>query len=294
MLEIKDLTKHYGATKALCGFNYTFRDGIYALLGPNGSGKTTLMNLITDSIKRTSGSVLFNSAEITRSGASYREKIGYAPQFSGIYPNFTCEEYLAYIAVLKKVERGFAAGQIKELLSVFELYDVRGSKAKTLSGGMKQRLLLAQAFLGDPEIIVLDEPTAGLDPRQRIAVKNFVSQYASGKTVIYATHVVSDVENIARECIMLKNGRIAASGGTAEVAGIAGGKVWTCVFSEEPENGLPEDCAVVSRRGTGEGTEYRIVADEKPFPDCTAASPSLEDVYLYIFGREKAQNGDPA
>ena len=289
MLEITGLTKDYGAKRALDGFSFAFGAGIYALLGPNGSGKTTLMNLLTDNIKRTAGKILYNGREILDSGRDYRRILGYMPQNAGIYPSFTCEEYLLYMAALKEIKRDEAEKQTAGLLDTVELYEVRRSKVRTLSGGMKQRLSLAQAFLGEPKLVILDEPTAGLDPRQRIAVRNFVSSNAFDKTIIYATHVVSDVDSIANECILLKNGVIAAHGTPGALAQSAVGAVWTLVCGKARAEELAKEYSVVSLRAAGESAELRLISKVMPSPDAVPAEPCLQDAYLSVFGAEKGE-----
>ena len=196
-LIIKGISKSYGSTLALSNFTATLEPGIYALLGPNGSGKSTLMNIITDNLKADSGEILYddgsgNAENVLKMGVRFREKIGFMPQYPGLYPNFTVERFMWYIAALKGMKKEDAKTQIAEILHAVELDDVPRRKIGALSGGMKQRLALAQAVLGDPEILILDEPTAGLDPKQRIAIRNLISKIAFNKIVIFATHVVAD------------------------------------------------------------------------------------------------------
>ena len=208
-LTINGTTKSYGSNLALNGFTAEFEPGIYALLGPNGSGKSTLMNIITDNLKADSGEITYTddtgrTENVLDMGVRFREKIGFMPQYPGLYPNFTVERFLWYMAALKGMDKEEAKRQIPEILAAVELDDVPRRKIGALSGGMKQRLTLAQAVLGDPEILILDEPTAGLDPKQRIAIRNYISKIALSKIVLIATHVVPDIEFIARDIIMLK------------------------------------------------------------------------------------------
>ena len=211
-LNINSITKTYGKNPALNGFTATLEPGIHALLGPNGSGKSTLMNIITDNLKADSGEITYTSDDLTENvlkmGVRFREKLGFMPQYPGLYPNFTVERFMWYMAALKGLPKERAKKDIPEILAAVELDDVPRRKIGALSGGMKQRLALAQAVLGDPEILILDEPTAGLDPKQRIAIRNYISKIAFNKIVIIATHVVSDIEFIARDIIMLKKGII--------------------------------------------------------------------------------------
>ena len=205
VIEINNISKKYGKVEALRGVSLTLDHGIYALLGPNGSGKTTLMNILAGLLAQSGGKILYNGKDIRECGIDYRSRVGFMPQYPAMYPNFAVKEFLLYVAELKKLppER---EGDIDYLLSRVELSDVYDRKISALSGGMKQRLSLCTAVLGDPEILILDEPTAGLDPKQRVAFRQFIAEIASNKTVIWATHIVSDVESIADEVIFMKKG----------------------------------------------------------------------------------------
>ncbi len=210
MLEIQNLSKDYGKKKALRGFNYTFEEGIYGMLGANGAGKSTLMNLITDNLKRTSGNILYNGTEILEMGAKFRALIGYMPQQQGFYENFSARMFLYYMAELKGIRRREAKKQIEHLLQTVNLAGAADLKIGGFSGGMRQRVLLAQALLGDPKILILDEPTAGLDPKERINLRNYIRQLSEDKIIMLATHVVSDVETIADRILILKDGELVA------------------------------------------------------------------------------------
>ena len=205
VIEIKNVSKKYGKVEALRDVSLSLGHGIYALLGPNGSGKSTLMNILAGLLKPSGGEVLYCGEAIGKSGLAYRSKVGYMPQYPAMYPNFAVKEFLLYIAELKKLppER---EGDIDYLLERVELSDVPNRKISALSGGMKQRLSLCTAVLGDPEILILDEPTAGLDPKQRVALREFISEISANRMVIWATHIVSDVESIADEVIFMKKG----------------------------------------------------------------------------------------
>lgn len=216
-LEFINISKSYGKNKALDGFSAVLEPGVHALLGPNGAGKSTLMNILTDNLKADGGSILFDGQDVLKMGADFRSKLGFMPQYPGMYGSFTAESFLQYMAALKGIKRGDAEKSIAEVLEAVELSDVAGKRISTFSGGMKQRLALAQAVLGDPSILILDEPTAGLDPKQRIAVRSYISKIAVNKIVIFATHVVSDVEYIARDVILLRKGKILLSGAPKEL-----------------------------------------------------------------------------
>lgn len=217
VIEIKNVSKKYGKVEALRDVSLSLGHGIYALLGPNGSGKSTLMNILAGLLKPSGGEVLYCGEAIGKSGLAYRSKVGYMPQYPAMYPNFAVKEFLLYIAELKKLppER---EGDIDYLLERVELSDVPDRKISALSGGMKQRLSLCTAVLGDPEILILDEPTAGLDPKQRVALREFISEISANRTVIWATHIVSDVEKLADEVIFMKKGvaTLAELGGSLE------------------------------------------------------------------------------
>ena len=284
MLTINNLSKSYGSNLALNQFTYSFDHGIYALLGPNGSGKSTLMNIVTQNLKSDNGEILLDDTPIGKLGASYREKLGFMPQYPGMYPSFSALDFLRYMAVLKGLNKKKADEQIDELLHAVELHDVRTHRIGSFSGGMKQRLALAQSLLGDPEIVILDEPTAGLDPKQRIAIRNYIASVALNKTVIIATHVVSDVEFIAREAIMLKKGVISDSGSPYELTQKIEGQVWQTVVAAEEVQTMQEKFRVVNIQNGEQGVILRILSDTKPTEDSVTVVPSLEDYYLHVFG----------
>ena len=284
MLTINNLSKSYGSNLALNQFTYSFDHGIYALLGPNGSGKSTLMNIVTQNLKSDNGEILLDDTPIGKLGASYREKLGFMPQYPGMYPSFSALDFLRYMAVLKGLNKKKADEQIDELLHAVELHDVRTHRIGSFSGGMKQRLALAQSLLGDPEIVILDEPTAGLDPKQRIAIRNYIASVALNKTVIIATHVVSDVEFIAREAIMLKKGVISDSGSPYELTQKIEGQVWQTVVKPEEVQAMQDKFRVVNIQNGEQGVILRILSDVKPTEDSVTVVPSLEDYYLHVFG----------
>ena len=290
-LSVYNITKSYKSNLALNSFTITLCPGIYALLGPNGSGKSTLMNIITDNLKADSGEITYTSDEgitenILKMGVRFREKLGFMPQYPGLYPNFTVERFMWYMAALKGLPKEKAKKEIPEILAAVELDDVPKRKIGALSGGMKQRLTLAQAVLGDPEILILDEPTAGLDPKQRIAIRNYISKIAFNKIVIIATHVVSDIEFIARDIIMLKKGVIVDNAPPHELTKKIEGKVWNVPCLELEVQSMQDTFRVtnIARDDESGNVSLRVLSDEKPSEDSKIVTPTLEDYYLYIFG----------
>jgi len=224
MLELKNLKKSYGKKVALKDFSYSFENGIYGLLGANGAGKSTLMNLMTDNVKRDSGEILYDGKEILGMGSSYRELLGYMPQQQGFYENFSARIFLYYMAELKGIKKKEAKKQIAELLLLVNLYDVADKKIGGFSGGMKQRVLLAQALLGNPKILILDEPTAGLDPKERVNFRNYIHKLSENKIILLATHVVSDVETIADKILVMKDGELVADDSPEKLVAMVEGK----------------------------------------------------------------------
>ena len=224
MLELKDVCKSYGDKCVLKDFSYTFENGIYGLLGANGAGKSTLMNLITDNVSRNSGDILYDGNEILDMGAAYRELLGYMPQQQGFYENFSARMFLYYIAELKGIKKKEAKKQIEGLLDIVNLTDVADKKVGGFSGGMKQRVLLAQALLGTPKILILDEPTAGLDPKERVNFRNYIRKLSEDKIILVATHVVSDVETIADRILVMKDGKLAADDSPEALVRLTGSK----------------------------------------------------------------------
>ncbi|MBO4862111.1 MAG: ABC transporter ATP-binding protein [Firmicutes bacterium] len=283
-LEFKNVTKSYGKAKALDGFSAVLEPGIHALLGPNGAGKSTLMNILTDNLKADEGSILFDGEDILKMGGRFREKLGFMPQYPGMYGSFSAESFLWYIAELKGIPRDRAKTAIPEVLEAVELSDVANKRISAFSGGMKQRLALAQAVLGDPSVLVLDEPTAGLDPRQRIAVRNYISRIAFNKIVIIATHVVADVEYIAKNVILLNKGRIHDSASPAELIRKIEGRVWRVPAQPADVAELQARFAVTNIQNDDAGVSLRVLSDSAPTPDAVLITPSLEDCYLSVFG----------
>ena len=286
-LNINNVSKSYGKTKALVGFTARLTPGIYALLGPNGSGKSTLMNIITQNLKADGGVITFDGEDITKMGARFRERLGFMPQYPGLYPAFGVEEFLWYTSSLKGIPKDVAAVQIPKVLEAVELSDVASHKIRSMSGGMKQRLALAQATLGDPDILILDEPTAGLDPKQRISIRNYISSIALQKIVIIATHVVSDVEFIAKDAIILKKGYIQTIAKPEELMSSMEQKVWTADVPEDMVPAFEKVVRITSIQKNDTSVTLRMLSDLDISEYAAPAKPTLEDYYLYVFGKEE-------
>ena len=285
-LHFEIVDKSYGKNHALDHFTATLTPGIYALMGPNGSGKSTLINILTDNLKADGGEITYDGENTLKMGVKFREKLGFMPQYPGMYPNFTVEKFLWYMATLKGLKKDEAAQQIADVLEAVELADVPNRKISALSGGMKQRLALAQAVLGDPEILILDEPTAGLDPKQRIAIRNYIAKIALQKIVLIATHVVSDVEYIAKEVIFLKKGQITDLAPAHELAAKIDGKVWELTCKSEEVAKLQQTYRVINIAQTETGVTLRVLSDSTPEGDAKTVAPTLEDYYLWVFGEQ--------
>ncbi|MBD5128921.1 MAG: ATP-binding cassette domain-containing protein [Ruminococcaceae bacterium] len=283
LLQINDLTKRYGKGKtALNKFNYEFTDGIYGLLGPNGAGKSTLMNIITQNLAPTSGTVFANGK--TAAGRDYRKLLGFMPQQQALYPDFTLTRFLYYMAALKGISKKDAAPQIKELIGRVNLKEYSRVRLGGFSGGMKQRALLAQALLGDPKIVILDEPTAGLDPKERIRLRNLIAETAFDKIVIIATHVVTDIEFIAKEVLLLKDGEIADSGAPAQLCSKINGKVYELLTEQSELHNIRSRMSVANITHENGRVCVRVLSENVPETEHRAVLPTLEDLYLYHFG----------
>ena len=283
-LEIKNLVKKYGNHTALDEVSITLNNGIYGLLGSNGAGKSTLMNLITDNVCRTSGEILCDGVDILKLGKSFRRRLGYMPQQQGFYEQLSPRAFLLYMASLKGISRKEAKKQTDELLTVVNLGEVAHKKIGEFSGGMKQRVLLAQALLGNPEILLLDEPTAGLDPKERIRIRNFISEIAENKIVLISTHVVSDIEFIAKEIILLKSGQLVSHDACKNLIKEIANKVFEIEVDKEKLKYFQDNHRVSNLCHNDDKIIVRTVTDKPPKDyKIQPVKPTLEDLYLYVF-----------
>ena len=292
-LVLENLSKAYGTVQALKSVNYTFKPGVYGILGANGAGKSTMINLITDNVSRDrgdqGGKVLYEGEDILKLGKKFRALVGYMPQQQGFYDDFSPKAFLKYMAEIKGVKGKNDKGQtvkqqIDELLEIVNLTSVAHKKIGGFSGGMKQRVLLAQALLGDPKILILDEPTAGLDPKERISIRNYIAKLGKDKIILFATHVVSDIECIADQVMLLKQGEIIATGTPVELIEQMQGKVAEITCSLEEVGALQDKYKVGNIRQRKNGLALRIVGDELPDEAVKVNdNMDLEDVYLYYF-----------
>ncbi|WP_313346972.1 ABC transporter ATP-binding protein [Sedimentibacter sp.] len=287
-LIIDRLTKQYKNKIAVDRISLTLKEGIYGLLGANGSGKTTFMRMICGVLKPTSGEVKFNG--IDSSEEEYRDSLGYLPQDFGYYPQFSAYDFLLYMASLKGLTKQRAKEKANDLLELVALSDVAKKKIKTFSGGMKQRLGIAQAMLNNPKILILDEPTAGLDPKERVRFRNLISRLGKDKIVLLSTHIVSDVEYIASTILMMKDGEIIHEGGLDEIISAIEGKVFECSVDSKTADNLIANYQIINIREESDKTFLRLVAEKSPCETAIAVSAVLEDLYLYYFNEGVYKN----
>ena len=281
MLIIKNLTKKYGRFTALNDITITLGKGVYGILGANGAGKSTFLNLITDNIERTSGMILYEGKDILSHGSRFRKKVGYTPQLQGMYEDFSTGQFMRYIGSLKGMRYGKCRKQTRELLALVGLDKVSHRRLGSFSGGMRQRVLLAAAMLDDPEILILDEPTAGLDPEERIRLRNHIAEISENRTVLLATHVVDDIECIANKVILMKKGKLLRFDSPSALMDEIAGKVG------EYHGTFEEVCRLKEKYGKGqtirrrEGFIFRAAEENLPESFERVSDITLEDVYLF-------------
>lgn len=285
-LEIKNIVKAFGEKEVTSNIYLTLENGVYGLLGPNGAGKTTLMKQITTLLKPDSGSIYYDGKDIFENESEYRSKLGYLPQDFEGYSHFTAQDFLLYMAALKGIED--SKKRVKEMLSLVGLESEYNKKVGKFSGGMKRRLGIAQALLNNPEILILDEPTAGLDPQERARFRNLISQISGQKIVILSTHIISDIESIAKETILMRKGRIMKKGNHKEIMEDMKGKVFTIFAKNEEESrAIESKYKVVNIHRLEESVEFRIITESRPEDfDFVETEPKFEDVYMFYFDLE--------
>lgn len=283
-LEIHNLSKSYGNKKALENINCSFSEGIYGLLGPNGAGKSTLINIMVNNLVQNTGEVLLDGKDIRSLGADYRSLLGFMPQQQSLFDSFTARRFLGYMGTLKGMEKKKLNERIEEVLSMVNLSEASDKRLGSFSGGMKQRILIAQAILNDPKILILDEPTAGLDPKERIRIRNMISEISFSKLVLIATHVVTDIEFISNEIMILKQGELIVKSQPTKMIDTITDKVYELRIGEEELVQVSSKWRICSMLKDNSSVIVRILSDEKPEGyDCRAVKPVLEDLYLYLF-----------
>ena len=293
-LIVQKLSKTYGGIDALSQVDLRFTPGVCGLLGPNGSGKTTLMRLLCGLITPTCGTVEYNREKITGRSEAYRDILGYMPQELGFYQDLSAEQFLMYIAAVKGIEDKAQKSKVKHYLELVGLFEDRKKKIRGFSGGMKRRLGIAQAMINSPRVLILDEPTAGLDPKERVRFRNIIAQVALNRIVIISTHIVSDIDSIADRVILLKKGRIAADGKPDKLVSSIRDCVWHLTVRQAEVGTFEKSFKIANLRSEGGLVLLRILSDVKPAPDAVPQRASLEDLYLWYFYDLIGNNGGEA
>lgn len=291
-LKMSNLTKEFRDMTAVKNVSYTMTTGVYGLLGVNGAGKTTLMRMLCTLLKPTGGSITWDGEDIFEMDGKYRKILGYLPQDFGYYPDFTVYDYLMYIASIKGVRPAAARQRIKLLLDQVGMKKAAKKKMKKLSGGMKRRIGIAQAMLGDPKILILDEPTAGLDPNERIRFRNLISELAGERLVLLSTHIVSDIEYIANEILLMQGGEIKASGTAEELLSAMPEEVWSLEVEKKEIERYMRNYKVSNVKTIPGGAVLRLISSEKPSSRAVREEATLEDLFLDYFGERAGENDD--
>lgn len=286
-LKVKNLTKKFKDKTAVDKAQLLLTPGVCGLLGANGAGKTTLMRMIADIMQPTDGEILYDNNNVHKSGAEYRKIFGFLPQDFGCSNDFTVKDYLEYVAALKGICGKKAKIKIQNMLEILTLEDVKNKQIVKLSGGMRRRVGIAQAMLNDPEILVLDEPTAGLDPGERVRFRNFISEFGKNRIVLISTHIVSDIEYISTKNAIMKNGQILDVGTTEELVAKISGKVWTALIPARDLLMYETKLRIVNQRNeVNEMVSIRYLSENMEIPNSEHVSPRLEDLYLWLFPTE--------
>lgn len=290
-LELKNVSKEFKGVHAVSDVSVSMRKGVYGLLGVNGAGKTTLMRMLCTLIRPTSGEITWEGKNILEMGAAYRDVLGYLPQDFGYYPDLSISDYMMYIASIKGIRPMAARKRTKQLLGQVGMAKYEKRKMKTLSGGMARRIGIAQAMLNNPKILVLDEPAAGLDPNERIRFRNLISELSEDRLVLLSTHIVSDVEFIANQIMLMKNGELFYEGTTEELISSMDESVWHCTVPKNKANDFMARYLVGNVKTAPKGAELRILSKEPPMEGAVREEATLEDAFLLYFG-EKAGDID--
>jgi ABC-type multidrug transport system ATPase subunit len=287
-LVIEKVSKLYrGQVRALRDFSLEIGSGVLGLLGPNGAGKTTLMNILATVTRATTGSVVWNGIDVKRRPDALRAVLGYLPQDFGVYPNLTAVEFLEYLAAVKGLDAGSARQRIDDLLNLVNLADVRKRPLGSYSGGMKQRVGIAQALLNDPQLLIVDEPTAGLDPEERVRFRNLLAELSGERIVILSTHIVSDVEAAATDVALISEGTLVMHCLPEELLRQAEGRVWEWIVPSSDIDAIKQRYRISSAMRRADGTHLRVLVDSCP-DGAQPLAPTLEDAYLYCLSRRRA------
>ncbi|EOU1112315.1 ABC transporter ATP-binding protein [Clostridium perfringens] len=289
MLVVNNVSKKYGSFYALKDINLEFNNGVYALLAPNGAGKTTLIKLLTTVIFPTSGEILYKGTDIVSLDGEYRDIIGYLPQDFGYYRNYTPRKFLLYLAALKGIKKEDAVEKVKEVLKVVSLENVENKKMKGFSGGMIQRVGIAQALLNDPKILILDEPTAGLDPKERVRFRNLLSDLSRDRIVIISTHIVSDIEFISNEVIMIKDHKILYKDSIENICSTLEGMVYETSMTFEESKEFRKKYILLSEKQDGGIMKARFISQGNNDEKWVSVNPNIEDVFLYQYRDEELE-----
>ena len=280
-IEIRNLTKNYGKKQALSEINLTIPRGMFGLLGPNGAGKTTLMKILATLLQTTEGEVSICGVPVENS-KELPKMTGYLPQDFSMYGNMSAYEALDYLAVLSGMSRAERIRKVPEMLAVVNLTEKRRTKVKSMSGGMKRRLGIAQAIIHDPKVIIVDEPTAGLDPEERIRFRNLLCEIAKDRVVLLSTHIVGDIEATCENIAVLNQGKVCFQGKVAELLSSVEGKVYSAEIPAEELERVKENHMVTGILTTGSTANVKIIAETKPFPQARPVQPDVEDAYMYL------------
>ena len=283
-LQVEHLFRSYRKKEALRDVNFRLKKGTYGLLGENGAGKSTLMRIMSTVDFPTKGKIQYDGNDVFLMDEEYRSLIGYMPQNYSVYPSFTARDFLEYMGVLKGIPKEKLKSRIDEVLEFVNLSDVAGKRVKTFSGGMKRRIGIAQAIINEPEILILDEPTAGLDPKERIRFSNIISDMGKDKIVLLSTHIVSDIEAIASELVVMKKGEVLKTGNVYDLVQSVKGQVWETVVNHEVYQELRKRRSVIHLKQMGKEVQVRFVGENYVGADCQQVEPTLEDYYIFTGG----------